>query len=525
MLHDFSSVFKNGLKFFEEEEWRKAIDCFSRAVKLDPNNSEVHYYLGQSLRYDALKRYSDEDIQSIVALPWTVEEDGISANDVMDEAIVELYTALELNDRDDHAHLIYGNAIYERLERQDHGTSTISSKAPQRSYWGLLSPVRWDGSADDPYIVGERRYDDESLLNDVIEQYLNAIQINPSKGIYHHNLAVAYHDQGKTDKAIEELQQALRAYNNYSQYRDNIVFCRLSLAELFARKGSYDRAINEYEQILQLYPISGEDEQDYNNKALEVAYLNLGILLQEQQKYTRAIEVLEEAENRNLGDDTLKIILACTRIRNGDLSHLLDDLYSIDAFVETLLENPQLDEIFEALCGSRLTDSEDKTTSDKVNARRSGPSTETLTRRARAIERKLRSLIHQQMSNEDRDYWKNLVNNAENKERQNKLKLIKETAEKRLYRFMVSNPAKSKREAIDYISLGDSSYIILSYWSLFKDIFKEESTFNIEMNDLASLRNPSAHNNRLTTKEKARGYAAILYFEGIFKDAVANGAN
>lgn len=90
---------------------------------------------------------------------------------------------------------------------------------------------------------------------------------------------------------------------------------------------------------------------------------------------------------------------------------------------------------------------------------------------------------------------------------------------------MVSNPAKSKREAIDYISLGDSSYIILSYWSLFKDIFKEESTFNIEMNDLASLRNPSAHNNRLTTKEKARGYAAILYFEGIFKDAVANGAN
>ena len=236
MSYDFSSAFNSGLKYFQEKAWREAIACFSRAVKLDPGHFDAHYHLGQSLRYEALKRYDKEDRRRILSLPNEEDTtDNRSANEVMEEAIFELYTALKINDRDDQAHFIYGNAIYERLGRQGHATSYVSSNAPKRSYWARLPSHRWYAFADDPYIVGERRYDDESLLNDVIEQYLSAIRIDPNKGIYHHNLAVAYHDQGKTDKAIEELQQALRTYNNYSQYRDNIASCRISLAELFTR--------------------------------------------------------------------------------------------------------------------------------------------------------------------------------------------------------------------------------------------------------------------------------------------------
>jgi hypothetical protein len=123
------------------------------------------------------------------------------------------------------------------------------------------------------------------------------------------------------------------------------------------------------------------------------------------------------------------------------------------------------------------------------------------------------------MSTEDQDYWKNLVNNAMPEERSDRLKTIKEKADNQLHQAMVRNPAKSqkKMKAIDYISLDDSSYIILSYWSRFQEIFKEKATFNREIGDLRILRNLSAHNNDLTMRERERGHAAILYFEGILK--------
>jgi tetratricopeptide (TPR) repeat protein len=92
-------------------------------------------------------------------------------------------------------------------------------------------------------------YSFKNRLDDAIDECKKAIAVDPTFGNPYNDIGSYLIAQGKSDEAIDWLEQAKAA-----QRYDSRHYPYMNLGRLFAGRGLTDRAIEEFEQALRLCP-------------------------------------------------------------------------------------------------------------------------------------------------------------------------------------------------------------------------------------------------------------------------------
>jgi tetratricopeptide (TPR) repeat protein len=116
----------------------------------------------------------------------------------------------------------------------------------------------------------------QGRLPEAIQNYEQAVQLNPDYAEAYNDLGVALASQGRLPEAIEKYEQAFRIKPDY-------VKAYYNLGNALTRRGELAEAIQNYERAIQLEP-------DYAD-----AYANLGTVLARQGKWPESIQHFERA--------------------------------------------------------------------------------------------------------------------------------------------------------------------------------------------------------------------------------------
>jgi tetratricopeptide (TPR) repeat protein len=163
---------------------------------------------------------------------------------------------------------------------------------------------------------------------DAIEQYHNAIAVNPHYMLARNNLGLALSSQGDVDDAVAEYHQAIQVDPKY-------LYAHWNLAFILKKRGNFDLALAEYRaaidctkdtrQLAILHVSVGEtlkekagaggtpdDAIAEYRRALEIdpayawAHNNLGMIWREQGKIDDAIAEFRSATQLEPANETMK---------------------------------------------------------------------------------------------------------------------------------------------------------------------------------------------------------------------------
>ncbi|MDP1569517.1 MAG: tetratricopeptide repeat protein [Vicinamibacterales bacterium] len=187
-------AFKDGNKAYATSNWNGAVDRYEEAIRLDPNNSQIHFYLGNA--YDNLYRPARA---------------GDASNDAFLEKAIEHYklAADQLGD----------NPSLQRLSLE--------------------------------YLVaayGPNKLNDPTLAEPVV---IKMIEIEPNEPSNYFALAKIYEDSGEYELAEETFTRARDARPN-----DPTVY--MQLAGYYNRQGEFDRTIEALGQRVAIEPNNPE---------------------------------------------------------------------------------------------------------------------------------------------------------------------------------------------------------------------------------------------------------------------------
>ncbi|MBI2713815.1 MAG: tetratricopeptide repeat protein [Rhizobiales bacterium] len=90
-------------------------------------------------------------------------------------------------------------------------------------------------------------YNDKGQTDRAIQDYDQAIRLNPNYANAFYNRGNAYDDKGQTDRAIQDYDQAIKLNPNHAN-----AFNNRGLA--YKNKGQTDRAIQDFDQAIRLNP-------------------------------------------------------------------------------------------------------------------------------------------------------------------------------------------------------------------------------------------------------------------------------
>lgn len=121
---------------------------------------------------------------------------------------------------------------------------------------------------------------EQNKLDAAIEQYRQALRINPNYARAHNNLGVALAKQNKLTAAIKHYQQAFQIDPNYARAYNN-------LGSALAQQGKLDEAIRHFRQALQIDPDCSQ------------AHFNLSSAFKKQGKFDTVIEHYQQALQSN----------------------------------------------------------------------------------------------------------------------------------------------------------------------------------------------------------------------------------
>lgn len=154
------------------------------------------------------------------------------------------------------------------------------------------------------------------------EQYLrNAVNMNRNEALDHYNLGIVLLRQGKNDEALAEFLRAQELGSQDSALLENLgsVYTTLRqfdrgietyqkilaqnarntkilarMGELYYNKGDFDSALDAFRKVTDLEPVS---------ENARIAFLNIGNILDEAQRFDEAIAAYEKALAINPKDD------------------------------------------------------------------------------------------------------------------------------------------------------------------------------------------------------------------------------
>lgn len=306
-----------GLIADRKGDYTSALKYFSRAEGYDRNNPEI--FLNMARTYRNLKQY--------------------------DNAIKSAERSAELAPQDVNPLILMGNINYE-LTRYDDALRyyqqalRISPDNPSLLYntalalfkkgerFQALEFLKKAAEADRIGEVAYRSYSRlgaeflESNMFDLAEKYLQqAANMRPQDAVARYNLGVAYLRQGKNSEALKELEEAerlsqndmgmleqigesffsmkeydrsLRSYGKVLETNSRDVKILSRIGEIYYSKGDLERAYDAYRKVTQIQPAT---------ENARIAYLNMGNILDDAQRYDEAIKAYESALTIRDNDD------------------------------------------------------------------------------------------------------------------------------------------------------------------------------------------------------------------------------
>jgi Flp pilus assembly protein TadD len=96
---------------------------------------------------------------------------------------------------------------------------------------------------------------EKGQLEEATSHFKKAVEIDPTSVSAHYDLAFALFHQGRSDDALAEYQKALSINPRYAQAHNG-------LGEVFMRKGQIDQAIAEFQEALQIQPDFSEAQNN-----------------------------------------------------------------------------------------------------------------------------------------------------------------------------------------------------------------------------------------------------------------------
>ena len=116
----------------------------------------------------------------------------------------------------------------------------------------------------------------QNKFDEAIQQYREAVRLEPDYSVLHNNLGVALDKQGQSEEAIRQYREAVRLQPDYALARNN-------LGAALNKQGQSEEAIRQFQATLRLKP-------DYAE-----AHENLGVALEKRGQSEEAIRQYQEA--------------------------------------------------------------------------------------------------------------------------------------------------------------------------------------------------------------------------------------
>ncbi|MCM1991159.1 tetratricopeptide repeat protein [Oceanirhabdus seepicola] len=233
--NEYKHCYNEGKKHYDNNEYDKANECFSKVIELKADYALAYWYRG--LIYNKKQEY--------------------------DKAIIDYDKAIELKQDDA---LLYNNrgVVYSNQKEDDKAIEDYN-KAIE------LNPDYASAYNNRGIVYSNQKEDDKA-----IEDYNKAIELNPDYASAYNNRGGVYNNQKQYDKAIED-------YNKAIELNPDDALAYISRGLVYNNKQQYDKAIEDYNKAIELKP-------DY-----ALTYNNRGVSYNNKQQYDKAIEDYNKA--------------------------------------------------------------------------------------------------------------------------------------------------------------------------------------------------------------------------------------
>lgn len=220
------------------------LHALQNAARLLPDDTEVHYNLGNTLRglgrpdeaeasYRRALQIKPDYIAALSNLGNLILEQGR-----LDEAEVSYRQALQIKPDLAEVHYNLGN-ILRGLVRPDEAEASYRQALQIKPDYAEASNNLGN------VLQGMGRLDEAET------SYRQALQIRPDYADAHYNLASMLQDMGRLDEAVAGYRRALQIKPDYAAAHSN-------MGNLFQEQGKLDEAVASYRRALQVKPDCGE---------------------------------------------------------------------------------------------------------------------------------------------------------------------------------------------------------------------------------------------------------------------------
>ena len=343
---------EKGISFGKSGEYEKAIECFNKAIELEPNYAKAYYYRG--IAYGDLKQYEkaicdyNKAIKQDQKYAKTYTKRGIAYAELKEyeKAIEDFNKAIELDPQDAKAHNHRGDAYvhlkqYEKaIEDFDkaieldpnyawaynnRGTAYAHLKQYERAIDDYDKAIELDPNYVSAYKNRGLAYGDLKQYERAIDDYDKAIELDPNyvsayknRGLAYGNLkqyekamedfikaieldpndSMAYNYRGITYARLGQYESAIDDYNKAMERNPNIAVIYTNRGNAYKDLGHYERAIDDYNKAIELDP---NDSMAYNYRG--ITYARLG-------QYERAIKDFEKAKELNQAPEIMEKVVS-----------------------------------------------------------------------------------------------------------------------------------------------------------------------------------------------------------------------
>ena len=225
-----------GLLFLNRKDWDLAIEDFTEAIRLDPNNAMV--YICRGVAYGDKGDY--------------------------DRAIADHSQAIRLDPNYASAYNNRGNAYYNKGDYD-------------RAIADCNQAIKLDPNYALAYFNRGVAYGNKGDYDRAMADYNQSIKLDPNNTYAYNNRGVVYKDKGDYDRAIADFTQAITLDPNYAM-------CYANRGEAYRMKSQYDAAIKDFDAVIRL-----------NSSYDAYAYASRGVAYSEKGQKNQAIADLERA--------------------------------------------------------------------------------------------------------------------------------------------------------------------------------------------------------------------------------------
>ncbi len=269
---DFKELHNKAKKLIHSGAWSSAIPYLKEAIRINPENFDVHYALGMT--YSSLKKYQNaipsfEEAIRINPENFDAHFDLGLAYGVLKQiqkSKVQFKEAIRINPDYGEAHGHLGNSYY--LEGQ-YENAIASYKEFIRITPDSAKGHHWLGMVY--HKIGQHQK--------AIASEKEAILINPDHANAYKGLGILYSELGQDQKAIASYKEAIRIMPNNA-------FTHFHLGASYSNLGQHEKAIASYKEAIRINPDLAEP---HNN--LATSYYLSGHVNEAIAEYKEALRI------------------------------------------------------------------------------------------------------------------------------------------------------------------------------------------------------------------------------------------